>query len=392
MLFIIKKDSRPDYGKHDFQIHASRFMHYSLSDIFIGLASAPAGAYPQRSEGSSDRDPMVLPDLKPEQFRNFLYLFYGNPSETKFEKLMRGEEIDSAWTTWKYYIDIAIISHYLGMNSTQTWALERLKLMLDHRIFSFPSDTTADLLDALRYVKLMDDDILENNIRSLLGIQLLYTFSSRPDVLYMGPSGHVPPSQPNPNPPNSRSFVDTLYRGPTLRLGDRFLFGQILCIILQTGRRSPLWTKELTRDERATLAAVQVGLTPLPKPLDCSWLNFFTQRDETSNVPCSDTCETILQLAKDYIFTEEAHEQFQLDSPLGGIDALCNLLIRRGYFFAITTKPRPITGLEGEHVICTKCRAHYLKKLDSEMNQVFSKLVDLFEQVERDGYVGESFG
>ncbi|KAG8772533.1 hypothetical protein FRC12_003028 [Ceratobasidium sp. 428] len=306
---------------------------------------------------------------------------YYSPIETTFEKLMRGEEITCAWTTWKYYIDIAMISHYLGMSGTQNWALKRLKPMLDQRIFSFPFDVTA-ILDAVHRMKLMGEDVVENSLRSLLCMQLLRVFSPRQDALYLRFSGPIPPSQPS-----SKGFVDTLYRDSTLRLGDRALFGQTICIILQAGHKSLMWSKELTRNERATLCAVQLYLTPLPETLDFSWFTSFTRRDETNNVPCSDTCKTLLESTKDRVFTEAAREQFRRDSPLGGIDALCSLLIRRAQFFVKTAEPKVITGSEEQHTICSKCRTHYMKKLDSEMNRIFNKLADLFEKAERDGYI-----
>ena len=55
---------------------------------------------------------------------------------------------------------------------------------------------------------------------------------------------------------------------------DNITFGYVFIIILSLGHRSPIWTDQLTRDQRAILYTAQAHLTSLrkDKELDLAWL------------------------------------------------------------------------------------------------------------------------
>ncbi|KAG8702564.1 hypothetical protein FRC08_003405 [Ceratobasidium sp. 394] len=128
----------PDYYYHDgnivflvdevlFKIHASRFAPHSPNGAFTSQSSLTSPTDPGNAvtpiQGSSDLDPIALPEFAAEQFRNFLYLFYGSPIEPRFRRVLEGNPFISLPKTSKYYMDIAIISHHFGMDDTRSWAL-----------------------------------------------------------------------------------------------------------------------------------------------------------------------------------------------------------------------------------------------------------------------------
>ncbi|KAG8681060.1 hypothetical protein FRC08_015867, partial [Ceratobasidium sp. 394] len=55
-----------------FRVDVSRLA--SHSEIFSGMLGLPSG--PDGTEGTSDANPVRLPQIKAEEFRSLLYLFY----------------------------------------------------------------------------------------------------------------------------------------------------------------------------------------------------------------------------------------------------------------------------------------------------------------------------
>ncbi|CUA74784.1 hypothetical protein RSOLAG22IIIB_11473 [Rhizoctonia solani] len=81
-------------------------------------------------EGSCDEQPIVIPQVQPQPFRNFLLAIYGRPGDKEFRSLFKGAaELESvqAVTTFLKIIDIAELAHRFIAPDVETWALAQLK-------------------------------------------------------------------------------------------------------------------------------------------------------------------------------------------------------------------------------------------------------------------------
>jgi hypothetical protein len=236
---------------------------------------------------------------------------------------------------------------------------------------------SSQLLQALYYAQLADETLLRN-IRNTIQCHNLIRFGPMPRELSGSFLSDIASATHNCSPHDLMIF----YRNSGLRLKDRPLFGQTICIVLRAGRQSSIWAQELTRDERATLFTLRVYLTPLPLSLDCSWLSSpdeINRTDKGNVLTCSNTCTNNFELIWKSVFDTDFCQEFKRDSPLGGIDALCRLCLYQNDF-AVSVSAR--TGGSTPE-ICGQCAVRLQERFEYKVNLIFAELVDLLEKIER---------
>ncbi|KAJ1301755.1 hypothetical protein OPQ81_008984 [Rhizoctonia solani] len=115
-------------------------------------------------EGGCDENPIIMPQLQPQPFRNFLLPIYGRPSDKEFRSLFKGiAEVENvqAVTTFIKIIDIVDLAHRFIASDVETWALSQLKSYsrLIETINAYPisSKSHARLLN---YAKRTEDEEL----------------------------------------------------------------------------------------------------------------------------------------------------------------------------------------------------------------------------------------
>ncbi|QRW11930.1 The BTB (BR-C, ttk and bab)/POZ (Pox virus and Zinc finger) domain [Ceratobasidium sp. AG-Ba] len=369
-----------------FKIHPSRlFGPDSERSLESLLAKCSIGDNSSATKGLSVNNPIVLSEFDASQFRNFLYLFYARPLDPGFRQFLNGETVGSPLQTASFYMDVAIVSHHMNMEETEEWALSRLKPMLDGPdCYHFANWHFPRYFKGLRYAKLIDNRTLADGIQRALGLRIVGLFSERPKSLQLSWETS-----------SCHSVLEPLYRNTWLRTEQRAAFGQTVCVILHAGHESSTWTDHLTRSERATLFAMQAYLTPLPKYLSCSWVkNQLQLEDLCAKIEdCSEDCDYALDELWTRTIENAFSKPFDSSLPLAGVDALCTLVLKEAKFVMNATTQKQGTGPVSSKVMCNKCMARALETLHHEINQVFSKVADLHDQIERDGYVTDaSFG
>ncbi|QRV97394.1 The BTB (BR-C, ttk and bab)/POZ (Pox virus and Zinc finger) domain [Ceratobasidium sp. AG-Ba] len=370
-----------------FKIHPSRLFgqdsEASLESLLAKCSIGDNNSAPPK--GLSADNPIVLFEFDASQFRNFLYLFYAKPLDPKFRQILNGETVGSLVETAAFYMDVAIVSHHMNIEEAEKWALSRLKPMLDGPDCSyFANWHFPRYFKGLRYAKLIDNDTLADSIQRALNLRIVGLFSERPKSLHLE-SGTS----------SCHNMLDPLYRNPWLRTEQRAAFGQAVCVILHAGHESSTWTKHLTRGERATLFTMQAYLTPLPKYLSCSWVKNPSELLDLSDEidGCSQKCRDAFNELWTTAIKSGFSKPFDSSLPLAGIDALCTLALKEAAFVETAAKRKQGTSPNALKAMCNKCIARVLETLRHEIGLVFSKVADLHDQIERDGYVTDtSFG
>ncbi|KAG8740871.1 hypothetical protein FRC10_003826 [Ceratobasidium sp. 414] len=318
------------------------------SDVFKDMLEFPPGA--DGAEGTSDANPVILPQITADEFRNLLYLFYGSPLSPDFISFVSSaSDTQSQWpTTFKRYLDVAKLARRFCMTETEEWAQKQLREIISS--LSPPVDwlTPTDILSALSYFKLCDansGDDLVRKARSLAYFAL----------------HHSP-----------RESTVALYKNPPADM-DRALYGFLFVRMLSAGHRSSTWA-ELTWVERATFYAAQVHMTPLPQSSPFCYLGSaenavgaLEDADESSPV-CPNTMDVLKAV------WEGVSVPWGSPLPLEGLSGIRNLLwARRKLENRLLSTPCTC----GEQA----CHDPLLVKLDTLIEILFIEIANLRDQL-----------
>ncbi|KAG9092566.1 hypothetical protein FS749_015612 [Ceratobasidium sp. UAMH 11750] len=222
-----------------FKIHATRLT--SVSEVLHDMLQLPQS--PDFIEGTHDTNPVPLLDVKAEQFRNLLYIFYESPVDPDLIVFMSGASNmrNSSPEAFRRYLDITSLARRYLMQTIESWAYAQLQILsaTTSRIRQLPP---SHLRDALNYAKIRcsssrDDEFLRS-IRNALACSMCGT-------------------------PLGGDCLE-IYQNPST--ADRFLYALSYTCLLSLGYESTQWIT-LTRDDRAILYASQVRLSPLPGSL-----------------------------------------------------------------------------------------------------------------------------
>ncbi|KAG9080449.1 hypothetical protein FRC06_006565, partial [Ceratobasidium sp. 370] len=308
----------------------------------------PPGA--DGAEGTSDANPVILPQITADEFRNLLYLSYASTLNPEFITFVtNASKTTSQWpTTFKRYLDIAKLARRFCMTETEEWAQKQLREITGS--LSPPVDwlTPNDILSALSYFKLCDansDDDLVRKARNLA--YFVIHFSSRENLV-------------------------ALYKNPPADM-DRAVYGFIFVRMLGAGHRSSTWA-QLTWVERATFYAAQVRMTPLPRSSPFCYLGTAENAIEAlkGTNECSPVCPSTMDVFKEV--WESVGVPWGSSLPLEGISGIRNLLWARKRL-ELRLQSTPCTcGEQG-------CHNPLLVKLDTMIEMLFTKIADLRDEL-----------
>ncbi|KAG8697137.1 hypothetical protein FRC09_008044 [Ceratobasidium sp. 395] len=213
-----------------------------MSEVFRDMLQLPQ--VPGNQEGTCNANPVPLPEIKAEQFRNLLYIFYESPVDADLMIFMSGasNKQNHSPEAFKHYLDIASLSRRYLMQPTEDWAYAQLQVISSTIPFAERAPL-PHIPDALNYAKIRssgsNDDDFVRNIRYASACAMCG---------------------------NPRSgYCLGVYQSPPEEV-DRLLFAISYISILSLGHKSKQWAG-LTGSDRAILYASQVHLAPLPDTL-----------------------------------------------------------------------------------------------------------------------------
>ncbi|KAH7334216.1 hypothetical protein B0J17DRAFT_672607 [Rhizoctonia solani] len=320
-------------------------------------------------EGSCDESPIVMPQLQPQPFRNFLLAIYGRPGDKEFRSLFKGvAELESvqAITTFLKIIDIADLAHRFIASDVETWALSQLRshsrLIETLNAYPISSKSHGRLLS---YAKRTGDE--EMILWARHWTRSYYAGAIETSSIASSAFGPVQ---------KIREQLVREYKFATMTQStDTAIFGYLFCFLLSLGHE--VWDKQsgLTREDRITLLGAQVRLTPLPQSIPLGWINLGGTNQPGLRSTLGLCSECHFSRAWQSNFRGAYQTMLRSDAPLGGVFAL-SILPSRRQKFANDTK-----GLVS--ITCTNnCRDLCLKYIDKNLDTVFHRLTEFCKKVE----------
>ncbi|KAF8599766.1 hypothetical protein BDV93DRAFT_609064 [Ceratobasidium sp. AG-I] len=204
------------------------------------------------SNGTNNINPLVISELTAEQFRWFLLLLLGTEADAEYRSFFASSESIHSPTKdiFLCYLGIYIITRHFGMSKLHTWSHTRLEMIL--RSVTGFVNTTWDKCTIMQAAACAYEgaSYLSYDLRAFLYLALS---TSAPN----NPLAHRLPLSSN---------LDTcvaLYKDRDLPERYPSLFGYVFTLILSLGHHSPIWTSQLTREDRNILYTAQAHLISL---------------------------------------------------------------------------------------------------------------------------------
>ncbi|KAG9082762.1 hypothetical protein FS749_006586 [Ceratobasidium sp. UAMH 11750] len=330
-----------------FRIDVSRLA--SHSEVFSGMLGLPSGS--DGAEGTSDANPVKLPQIKAEEFRSLLYLFYQSPVDPDFLSFMSGvSDRESHSTTFKKYLDITRLARRFCMTEVEAWAQKQIIREIE-ACGAASTDWLKpdDLLATLSYARLCANSLGDELVRKITAT-LYYIVGQY-----------------------SEDNLLELYRGGVPDL-DPALQGFVILCILKSGHESSLWAK-LTWAEKAPLYAVWVHLTPLPMTQPFISLSFPNLIDlALGEEKSGGTCMSVFQEFRPAWGNEISEDNWWSSAPLRGISETVKLpLARRCIQEVLPRSPCKCDGVD--------CRILLLAKLHDLMVALFVGVTNIRNKI-----------
>ncbi|KAG8737400.1 hypothetical protein FRC10_008255 [Ceratobasidium sp. 414] len=259
-LGTIKRDNRYYYEDGNmvllvenvlFRLHASLFKPRSYGSMNI------FGNDKARSKGVSDQHPVVIPEVKASEFRNFLKLFYCSPSERlDLDPHLRQESGSDSWSKFQFCSDIARLAQEFGVVDAEAGVAKKLVQQAHGSGLDLTAsarkhntrDVLRCLLETLKYARRIQDVDLQHNLRNIIQF---YCTDRRTEGLPVA------------------DLVE-LFHNPAVRYEDCSLFGFLFITLLSYGNGVWAQTGLFTREDRIAFFSAQSYLTPLPDSLGAS--------------------------------------------------------------------------------------------------------------------------
>ncbi|KAF8603029.1 hypothetical protein BDV93DRAFT_523617 [Ceratobasidium sp. AG-I] len=227
----------------------------------------PQNATTSDTKGSSNSNPLTIPNVEAKQFHDLLLAVLGRPGEAEYMSLITDARQTRSHTQDMFlrYSDIGDLAARFGITDLANWAWSQLELLL----------TSSDRLAKCKWgsatiLKLLPhiNDMHKNKSSLWAGLPIFILLAL---------------SQPTRNPRLSATepMLDTdvcvqLYRHLALVAtpAGRAVFGYSFIFVLSLGHRSSVWVDQLTWQDRAKLYAAQVHMTRLHQiqELNIGWL------------------------------------------------------------------------------------------------------------------------
>ncbi|KDN37725.1 hypothetical protein RSAG8_09993, partial [Rhizoctonia solani AG-8 WAC10335] len=216
--------------------------------------------------GTNDADPVIVINVRAQQFRHLLLALTGRPGDSEYMSLLADGEKDyrHSQATFIRYLDIATLAGRLQMINLFSWALSQLTRHINSSCWT--PDGTWDKSVIIQVAG------LEKSTSE--APEFVYSsFCSVPLRIFLR---HVlAPSVRDPSDlciPLYMIYKDLYYDAETLH--DLGIFGWMFVYVLSLGHHSPYWREMLTRDDRSVLYMAQAELTNLAARSDVytGWL------------------------------------------------------------------------------------------------------------------------
>ncbi|KAG8711043.1 hypothetical protein FRC09_020805 [Ceratobasidium sp. 395] len=277
-----------------------------------------------------DTQVTAIPDIKAEQFRNFLLMFYGLSSDQEYRWLLCDIPDTSRLTItgFRVYLDVADLADRFNAPKLQTWAHGQLKKtarLTDARLSRYPLNSDYQLR-AIRYARRMGDDELLTDVRKTIQLHFFWVSKDSPIRL---------PAENTLMADTIRKRAVELYKDLSLRVDDPPLFGFVFCYVLSLGAEFGSKVPLLTRNDRVALLSAQVYLTPLPvSSLDLDWFCTLTLENRRGiGTPIESCSKCDFYPAWEAVFGGDCYKQLRENAtPLFGISQLARLPYQRLQF------------------------------------------------------------
>ncbi|CAE6476077.1 unnamed protein product [Rhizoctonia solani] len=262
-------------------------------------------------EGSCDENPIIMPQLQPHPFRNFLLAIYGRPGDKEFRSLFKGAaELENAQaiTTFLKIIDIVDLAHRFIAPDVETWALSQLRghsrLIETFTAYPISSKSHGRLLS---YAKGTGDEEMIQWARHWT--RSYYASSIE--------SSSIASSAFGPGQKIREQLVREYKLATTTQSIDTPIFGYLFCFLLSLGHE--VWDKQtgLTREDRITLLGAQVRLTPLPQSIPLGWINLGSTNQPSLRSTLGLCSECHFSRAWQSNFRGAYQTMLRSDAPLG---------------------------------------------------------------------------
>ncbi|CUA70824.1 hypothetical protein RSOLAG22IIIB_09163 [Rhizoctonia solani] len=347
-----------------FKVHATLLK--SQSQVFEDMFAMPAGNVSSRTEGTSDQDPVIIPQVKPSQFRNLLKMLY-SPASSAFHDSIRqpsgesgGEYFPelgltiSPWSIFNFYIDVGTLCHRFGMAEMEQWAKRRLQVHILYHTPTIADEGVANLssfLDVVEYARRTQDPRLINDIQQLV----YFCIHASKYQNLMG-----------------------LFRTPGLRENHPSIFGCIFSIFL--AEKYTVWEREpFTKLDRMALFSAKVRLSPTPDSFrkDIHWplLEKPSSLDQfresiglklcSEGSPCGHQCASKIVDLWLTVF----HDNYYEDVKEAFV--LASLAILRFKFFR-----------NAQRRCCQSCRVRFIEQLDEDIELVYVRFGEYYREID----------
>ncbi|CAE6391715.1 unnamed protein product [Rhizoctonia solani] len=345
-----------------FKIHVSLLK--AQSQVFQDMFTMPVGNAANSIEGTSDQHPIVIPQVKPSQFRNLLRMIYSPASSAFHASLETRSDGDStlersAWSIFTFYLDVATLCHRFGMAEMEEWAQKMLQAHISLCTEGIAREASVDsgsLLDAIQYSKTTQNHQLTRDIQ-----HLVYYYICDPELDL-----------------ESRALVN-LFRTPGLRENHPSIFGCIFSTFL--AEEHTVWEhKSFTKLDRMALFSGQVRLAPIPEPFKKDIRSPLFEKPKSlqrfrkvvnldlcdDGPPCGHKCDQTIMDLWFGIFEEDYYE--------GGVGVAWFPLLAR-YRSEFVEKARRMK-------CCRNCNTRFIKQLDEDIELVFVRLGEYYRKIE----------
>ncbi|CAE6487463.1 unnamed protein product [Rhizoctonia solani] len=223
---------------------------------------------------SSDDNPARLKGYTPNQFRNFLSVVLGLPSDPGYLAFLTGAQDtkNHKRDLLVRYLDVASLSQRFGMIELEAWTRGQLQLVLRSSHKFTQSEWNRDTLHRLH---LYAHSSSGSAVRPPVKAFIQYFISVSTDK-----------GQQSSTPTNFNTCIE-LYKDGTLKQRDSAIFGCAFAAIVSQHHQA--WTSPLTQRDKALLYVAQVQLTSATNTLQslhwllapASRLPFFTNMCST---------------------------------------------------------------------------------------------------------------
>ncbi|KAF8598159.1 hypothetical protein BDV93DRAFT_547508 [Ceratobasidium sp. AG-I] len=216
-------------------------------------------------EGSSDTNPIVVPGVEAEQFRDLLLTLLGRPENPAYMAFLRGIQHGSGRDRDMLvrFADLSDLALRFGMRALSLWGLSQLLPLLKSRDlanYAWDKKILCKMLSCLSaHPSIGDHSEILDFILTILSISIENPPTPQDSLTpilntcvhwykNLSPSSHIMP--------------------------ERTIFGYVFALILSLGHRSAVWTDNLTRADRLILYAAQAHLTCLKQDIvvDLGWI------------------------------------------------------------------------------------------------------------------------